>query len=226
MILFELLLLIIISFDYYSKNGLLENIEMYIFYGVNIITVVLIGINYFFDGILVFEYIIYLLVLLLLIINIYRNNNYLHIDPLTKLFNRRSFDKNVLNKRKMTNKMAVYYIDVDKFKMINDTYGHHEGDIILKKIAKMLKNKLRKSDKIYRIGGDEFVVVASIDIEENAQKVIEKINKGIEELNFNNAFSISLSIGYAITSANHDLKSIVKMADKEMYLNKQKHKQS
>src|SRR5678810_977601 len=79
-----------------------------------------------------------------------------YYDHLTSVFNRRKFYQDI--KRAYKNKSSyVLFIDVDHFKKWNDMYGHERGDLLLKSIAKILKDSLRGKDEVYRFGGEEFV---------------------------------------------------------------------
>ena len=121
------------------------------------------------------------------------------------------------------NNLACIFIDVDYFKTVNDTYGHNIGDKLLKRIASILKENIRKSDFLFRYGGDEFVVLLNsaneeklkqYNIETNAKLKEEKENLGIET-------DISLSMGakifYPLISNVADAKSLLEQADKILY---------
>ena len=100
-------------------------------------------------------------------------------DQLTGLYNRRAFLEHAylvsasIFRRNGT--LAIMIIDLNKFKQINDIYGHQAGDEVLKLASQKLKNQLRKSDLIARIGGDEFVVLAEVENPEDAEKVAKKL---------------------------------------------------
>lgn len=89
--------------------------------------------------------------------------NLAHFDPLTGVYNRRAFEEdwNRLSTRAMTSpfKLAFLLFDCDHFKAINDTYGHHVGDLVINGIARSLDMALRSRDRLYRLGGDEFVTL-------------------------------------------------------------------
>lgn len=107
-------------------------------------------------------------------------------DPLTNLDNRRALDEKLpammsrLERQKPPGKMAVFMIDVDHFKKVNDTLGHPMGDIALYKIAQLLKGGVRDYDIVARYGGEEFVVAVETD-EENAVKVAETLRMAVEK---------------------------------------------
>lgn len=153
------------------------------------------------------------------------NYYYANYDSLTKLLNRSSFNKKfeamLSQAQKDDSKIALFFIDVDRFKEANDSYGHDVGDKILVAVARRLLNSVKKDDLIGRIGGDEFVLIAKNiknikDVESLALKLQNKIR---EPLNIDDKiFNITLSIGASIYpqhgTSRHDL---LKNADIAMY---------
>ena len=146
-------------------------------------------------------------------------------DTLTKLANRSHFEKMmtiITANAKRTNKMfALLFIDLDKFKDVNDTLGHHAGDDLLIQACKRIQNEVREADFIARLGGDEFaVILPEIDTADNAGHVANKIVKSLC-LPFdilNNDVIISASIGIAcFPDAGTDTETITKHADIAMY---------
>lgn len=153
---------------------------------------------------------------------IYYHANY---DSLTTLPNRGYFEKkleDILKEAEQNEtQVAVFFIDVDKFKDVNDTYGHNVGDAMLVSIAKRLLNSTRADDFIARIGGDEFVLVAKDiknhkNVENLAKKMQKKVQQSLEV--DGQIFSMSLSVGIAIYP-EHGTKSqeLLKHADIAMY---------
>lgn len=148
-----------------------------------------------------------------------------YYDPLTDIPLRTTFmDKLKFSitdaKRKRLN-LAVLFLDLDNFKSINDTYGHHIGDRLLKRIATKLKFCIRNSDTLSRIGGDEFALLvpdlSSIDeIDDIAKRIIELSN---QPMNINgHKLYITVSIGVAVYPENgRDGKTLLKNADLAMY---------
>ncbi len=138
-------------------------------------------------------------------------------DKLTSLYNRAGYDFLLKNVDLETS--ALLLIDVDKFKAVNDTYGHDMGDRVLKHIAEVLHESFRSGDYICRIGGDEF---AAIMIRSGPQ-FMELIRGKVEHINErllhpeNDLPPISLSVGVAFGSAAHTTGSIVKDADLALY---------
>ena len=150
-------------------------------------------------------------------------------DALTKLPNRALFGdrlQQIFSIVKRTHEhFGLMYIDLDKFKPVNDTYGHEAGDALLKQAANRMQSCVRESDTVARIGGDEFVVLlASLKYDEDAQEIGEKIRHALN-LPFpiaGNTLHISSSIGVAIYPAHGDNeKDLIKNADLAMYYAKE-----
>jgi diguanylate cyclase (GGDEF)-like protein len=153
-----------------------------------------------------------------------------HTDSLTGVANRMLFDDRVqqaiaMAKRANT-QAALMFIDLDKFKPVNDTYGHAAGDFLLQAVAKRLKACVRGSDTVARIGGDEFVVLLpEIDARQSAFNVAEKI---LEALNQpfelpEATVRIGASIGIS-TYPDHgqDVDSLRQQADVALYRAKER----
>ncbi|HEY0664909.1 MAG TPA: diguanylate cyclase [Gallionella sp.] len=151
-----------------------------------------------------------------------------HHDALTNLPNRALFSDRLQQglaqaKREKT-RLAVMFLDLDKFKPVNDTYGHAVGDQLLKEVAARLQKCMRESDTVSRIGGDEFVVLLpTIDVEQDAMRVAEKMLKVLNqpfEL-AGHRLNISGSIGIAVYPEHGgDEISLAHSADTAMYLAK------
>ncbi len=152
-------------------------------------------------------------------------------DALTGLTNRATFEARLealLEKiKKSDNTHALCYIDLDQFKIVNDTCGHIAGDQLLQKISSIILNKIRKDrDVLARFGGDEFVLMLSDCLINQATKIAESICKEIQEYRFvydDKTFVVGASIGVVpltsdITSANDALR----MADNACYVAKEK----
>ena len=146
-------------------------------------------------------------------------------DGLTKLPNRPAFLTRLANALKRNKrhkkKVALMFIDLDKFKPINDSYGHDAGDHVLCVIADRLSALMRETDLVARIGGDEFVVILEQissyeDLEKVAQKILDHIKAPIEYKNHD--CSVGASIGISV-SPDHgdDEDALIKLADDTMY---------
>lgn len=150
-------------------------------------------------------------------------------DTLTKLPNRALFSDRLqqtfATSKRTHEQFGLMFIDLDKFKPINDNYGHEAGDLLLKEAAQRMQQCVRQSDTVARIGGDEFVVLlASLKHDQDAQEVAEKIRHSLN-LPFEisgHTLNISSSIGVAIYPAHGDNeKELVKHADLAMYYAKE-----
>lgn len=151
-----------------------------------------------------------------------------HRDELTDLFNRRAYgeiSKKYEAEYKITGAdFALYMIDLNDFKSINDTFGHEFGNAVLKSACESLKTVAKDNSVAFRYGGDEFVVLHQIKNIKQAEKLKDeiinaiKIPKIIEGIEIN----ISVSIGYDIFSKEKDLSQLIESADKKMYEMKQK----
>ena len=148
------------------------------------------------------------------------------IDSLTGLFNRRAFEKKIDEEfersKRYHNPLSVLLLDIDNFKSINDTYGHHGGDAALVRIAETFREKTRQSDFPSRYGGEEFVLILPETDEVNAFQVASKIHDAIRECSFGTTarpFEITVSIGVSSTSARFysDWRQLVNDADRALY---------
>jgi diguanylate cyclase (GGDEF)-like protein len=153
-------------------------------------------------------------------------------DELTGLYNRRGFFSLVRQQLKMANRMKkgllLLYTDVDSLKLINDEFGHKEGDLILVKAANLLKEVFRESDIIARIGGDEFVVV-SIGVDDtDVEKIEARFEKCLEDYNAkrDHVFRLSMSKGmsYYQQECHYSVEELLVQADKLMYEQKKRKK--
>ena len=146
-------------------------------------------------------------------------------DALTGLPNRKLLDERlrvaIANARRHSTRLALLFIDLDKFKPVNDNFGHAYGDLLLKEVAKRLQNCMRESDTASRLGGDEFVALLSeVEDDEAAVFVANKILGQLTEPYdiAGHSFNISASIGIAIFPWHGtDGKSLMKQADVAMY---------
>lgn len=162
------------------------------------------------------------LALLILFINV--QNNHVSRDPLTGLFNKRQTNRQIAWEIKHL-KNAEYYlfsimIDVDRFKQINDTYGHIMGDKALVDVAHILRRNFRKKDFIGRFGGDEFIVIGHIKNPEEINILTERIKYLENEYNSKNSmYHLSLSVGHSVFNKNDDIdfEYFIAESDKKMY---------
>jgi len=106
-------------------------------------------------------------------------------DELTGLLNRRAFEKDIKELVKTNIPFSIAMIDLDNFKNINDNYGHQFGDEVLKGFAEVVEHTLRDSDRKYRIGGEEFVIILPKTPVSTAYKVIERFRENFNKKEFN-----------------------------------------
>jgi diguanylate cyclase (GGDEF)-like protein len=150
-------------------------------------------------------------------------------DPLTDLFNRRHFETALEKEFKRTKRYhsptSCMMIDIDHFKKINDEYGHHTGDEVLKEIAKIIKTSLREIDTVARWGGEEFIVLLPETTKENAFKAASRILESITGLKFSGVSrQLTVSIGIAsIPDPSIDsIEKLIQVSDLALYEAKEK----
>ena len=153
-----------------------------------------------------------------------------NLDSLTSLFNRRSLERaleeffTLCKQSKMP--FSLVFIDLDNFKYVNDNYGHHVGDLVLAKVAKVLRTNMRAKDIVGRWGGDEFVAIMPNTDLENAKKVLERIKSQLEKMEIlaeGRRFKVSISAGVVQCGENfQSLLDMIKEADRLMYMEKKK----
>jgi diguanylate cyclase (GGDEF)-like protein len=146
------------------------------------------------------------------------------IDPLTGVFNRRSFMEFSVREEARANRggntFAVLMVDIDHFKRVNDTYGHPAGDTVIRELAAVASRTLRPSDILARYGGEEFVVSLPDTNQEQAQIVAERLRHAIEAtavIGDAGAIRFTISIGVAICSHDTPLKDAIVRADQALY---------
>lgn len=152
-------------------------------------------------------------------------------DPLTGIRNRNYFNRIIeleeLRARRIGSSIGFIMVDIDKFKMVNDNYGHHTGDNVLREIAKILENALRKTDTVLRYGGDEFLIILTRMAKDHCHRVENRINLAIEKsqrLHMKGGENITVSMGHAFWTprAVETIDEVLGMADDIMYRNKRK----
>ncbi len=152
-------------------------------------------------------------------------------DPLTGIYNRNYFNRIIeleeLRARRLGSCIGFIMVDVDKFKMVNDKYGHQTGDDVLREVAKILKKALRKTDTVLRYGGDEFLIILTRMTVDHCHRVETRINNAIEKspgLHMSDGEKITASMGHAFWTpdANESIDEVLGLADTIMYENKRK----
>ncbi len=146
-------------------------------------------------------------------------------DGLTGLFNRRYFEHNLerefLRAKRYKNNLSMAMLDIDFFKSVNDTYGHQYGDYVLKEVANLLKNSFRKTDMLYRYGGEELAIIMPETSLENAVIPAERLREKISRYEFiYNGIKTKLTVSLGVSSMNLNMdsqKDIVKFSDNALY---------
>lgn len=147
-------------------------------------------------------------------------------DELTGVYNRRGFlsTANMLIHKKINEgrHALVIYADMDNLKIVNDRFGHEEGDYSLKTIARILKESLRASDTVARLGGDEFAALAFVSDKGDSERIIrERINQVSKRLNETSGkeYLINISMGFCefVCHEDQDILELLDRADKKLY---------
>ena len=143
---------------------------------------------------------------------------YVNTDPLTGLMNRRGMKFEIDKIISMKNNFSILLIDIDYFKKINDTYGHAQGDLVLKFLAEIMQKNFRTNDICCRYGGEEFIVIMPHSNKQEAYESAERFRKIVQETYIENIYSITISIGIASWTENsNDISEIFKQADINLY---------
>lgn len=149
-------------------------------------------------------------------------------DPLSGLYNRRRFQddlsREITRAQRMGTSLVLAYIDIDRFKSINDRHGHDEGDRILKRMGKLLEDSTRRDvDTCYRIGGDEFVILLPAMDSKGAEGVLKRVScLGSRASEFLECYGAGLSIGIAELIDGETPEVFLQRADRMMYAEKEK----
>lgn len=146
-------------------------------------------------------------------------------DSLTGLYNRRHFEdtleREFLRASRYKNNLSFAIIDVDFFKKVNDTYGHSAGDFVLKEVAYLILQNLRKTDMVFRYGGEEFTVIITETPKEKAIVPLERLRKAVEEYPFSyNGQDIKITISIGISEVCENITTVHQLfddADRALY---------
>ena len=174
------------------------------------------------------------------IMSVYRNYqnliDYSERDSLTGLFNRKTFDEKFSRmlaagtaqekqqseekERRLDTDIKEQWlavIDIDHFKRVNDTFGHLYGDEVLILLANLLRSSFRSQDRIFRFGGEEFVILLRSTTLENALKVFERFRANVERYDFPQVGRVTISLGFAGISKSETPVVILGHADQALY---------
>jgi diguanylate cyclase (GGDEF)-like protein len=149
------------------------------------------------------------------------------LDPLTELLNHQAFTRELRTEidraARYDHGLALVFLDVDDFKAVNDTLGHPEGDAVLRRLARVLRESLRSSDLAGRMGGDEFAACLVESDQETAGRLVARLVDRIDELvsegELPKGFSISPGVAHFPTEAS-DADALFRLADERLYVAK------
>lgn len=142
-------------------------------------------------------------------------------DPLTGLLNRtllhETLDWAIEQSKRLDLPMTLVTLDIDHFKSVNDTYGHDVGDDVLCHVSTLVKNRIRRVDKVFRLGGEEFLVLLHGTGQTDAQQVAEDLRSRIALLELLPERAVTVSVGLATLRLNEDWTAWMKRSDKNLY---------
>jgi len=153
------------------------------------------------------------------------------VDAVTGIFNRRGFDRELARSlsyvKRYGTRAALFYIDLDGFKPVNDRYGHAAGDAVLKAVAQLLSMSVRASDTVARLGGDEFGLILWNLGEGDAASKAWALEATITEAAIEwdgQPLGVGASIGFAMIGADDEVATVMARADQAMYARKAQRK--
>ncbi len=142
-------------------------------------------------------------------------------DKLTQIYNRLKLDeileREFLLSSRSKSSFSLIMVDIDHFKLVNDTFGHVVGDSVLLEFAQILKNNIRNTDVVGRWGGEEFLIILPQTYEDGGVLLAEKLRAIVENYNFSNAGKITSSFGVASFKNDISVASLVSRADDALY---------
>lgn len=150
-------------------------------------------------------------------------------DPLTRLPNRNAYEERLQQEvarwERLSHPLCLAVADIDKFKSLNDTYGHLAGDKVIKAVAKTLRSTLRKTDFVARYGGEEFVILMPESNLKIAEEVANRLREAVEKIPFHfNKGAIKVTLSFGVTKFCHQEspQQVFERADKYLYEAKEK----
>ncbi len=145
-----------------------------------------------------------------------------NIDPLTGAFNRRKFTESLADALDQSDDVAVLFIDLDRFKPINDLHGHAAGDAVLIEVAERLRRAVRGADLVARLGGDEFAIALIGDAMEGAAATVRRIHRSMfDPIDIGEAVvAVGASVGSALAAPGQGAHELLGRADAAMYRRK------
>lgn len=142
-------------------------------------------------------------------------------DSTTKVMNRLTYDRAIFDLQKSVS-CAIVMFDVDKFKEINDNYGHLHGDYCLREVANVIKKSFNNKGICYRIGGDEFCIISNTTDIKTIETCVNNIINQLTDLRKNDNTIPFVSYGYSIyeKDGNNSIQDVIRLADENMYIYK------
>ena len=160
----------------------------------------------------------------LVIVFIFLQQRMVKLDDLTGAWDRGSFEYFITQRLENGNKkFGLIYVDIDKLKEINDTFGHMEGDYALKMAVTLIRNVIHKDDFVIRQGGDEFLIIINCEMKEVLDKIIERMEATFAEYNINSVkkYRLECSFGGDIFNSSYSsIEMFINHVDNLMYQNK------
>jgi len=145
-------------------------------------------------------------------------------DYLTNIGNRAYYDESLQRAIEQSSRnhqsLSLMILDINDFKIINDTFGHLKGDQVLQHFAGVLTKSIRTSDMVFRLGGDEFAIILQPSDQQAINIVIKRIFKEIEKNTFLSELNFSSSIGFSHWQMGQSATELFVTADKNLYVNK------
>ncbi|WP_411689254.1 sensor domain-containing diguanylate cyclase, partial [Acinetobacter indicus] len=145
-------------------------------------------------------------------------NQSVNTDSLTGLYNRRGMKLFIEEFVRMRTEFAVLAVDIDFFKQVNDSYGHDKGDIVLQKLAKVMKDHFRDNDICCRSGGEEFIILMTASNPTTVFHAAERLRKVVEITEMDDMGTVTISIGIAYwPHSSKDVYKVLRIADQKLY---------
>jgi polar amino acid transport system substrate-binding protein len=149
-------------------------------------------------------------------------------DALTNIFNRRKIEEiceiELERVKRYAKNLSIIFFDINDFKYINDTFGHHLGDEVLVKITNLLEKNLRATDSIGRWGGDEFLIIIPETNLYQCKSIVLDLEEQLKTIEFTSQINVTCSFGIATYEENDHLDSLLRKADESMYSKKSEYK--
>lgn len=147
-------------------------------------------------------------------------------DSLTNIFNRRKIEElcetELLRVQRYKEDLSIIFFDINSFKIINDSLGHHLGDEVLVKISSVIEKNIRNIDSLGRWGGDEFLIILPQTNLSQTKNIISHLEKQLTKIQYSKSINVTCSFGIASCEQNDTLDSLLKKADESMYKEKTK----